>query len=128
MVEPTQNSNSNWFWDGQKWTITPYQGWSIYSSTTSVPDLESAPAEKEIREMMKEITDLLLEKNRKYGNSALKPVRIFSQADTIEQFKVRLDDKLSRIVSAQLDEDEEVLNDMIGYLVLFKIALKDKEC
>lgn len=67
---------------------------------------------------------LLLEKNRKYGNSALEPIRIFSKADSIEQIKVRLDDKLSRIQSSQSDEDEDIVTDMIGYLILLKIAQK----
>jgi len=69
-----------------------------------------------------ELKELLLEKNRKYGDSALNPVRIFSKASTMEQLKVRLDDKLSRMRNAQDDEDEDVISDLIGYLVLFKVA------
>lgn len=65
---------------------------------------------------------MLLEKNRKYGDSALHPKRIFSKASPIEQIKVRIDDKLSRTESAQLDEDEDVVDDLIGYLVLLKVA------
>lgn len=70
-----------------------------------------------------ELKELLLEKNRKYGDSALNPVRVFSQASSLEQIKVRLDDKLSRIRNAQNDEDEDVLTDLIGYVVLYKVAL-----
>jgi hypothetical protein len=69
-----------------------------------------------------ELKELLLEKNRKYGDSALNPVRIFSKANTLEQLKVRLDDKLSRLRNQQDDEDEDVITDLIGYLVLFKVA------
>lgn len=65
---------------------------------------------------------LLIEKNRKYGDSALNPARIFSKASNIEQIKVRIDDKLSRIKNAQDDEDEDVIADLIGYLVLLTIA------
>jgi hypothetical protein len=68
------------------------------------------------------IKAMLLAKNRRYGNSALEPVRIFSRATPVEQILVRLDDKLSRLRSAQLDEDEDVIDDLIGYLVLLKIA------
>ena len=39
-----------------------------------------------------EIKNLLLEKNAKYGNSALDPVRIFSRASAEEQILVRIDD------------------------------------
>ena len=65
---------------------------------------------------------LLIEKNRKYGDSALNPVRIFSKASNIEQLHTRIDDKLSRIKNAQDDEDEDVIADLIGYLVLLTIA------
>jgi hypothetical protein len=65
---------------------------------------------------------LLLEKNRKYGDSALSPVRVFSKSDPLEQIRVRLDDKLSRLRNQAADEDEDVISDLIGYLVLYKIA------
>jgi hypothetical protein len=73
-----------------------------------------------------QIKELLLEKNRKYGDSALNPVRVFSNASPLEQIRVRLDDKLSRLRNQQDDEDEDVLTDLIGYLVLYKVALKRK--
>jgi hypothetical protein len=64
---------------------------------------------------------MLLEKNRAYGNSALDPVRIFSKADPVEQLLVRIDDKLSRIVRGDA-AGEDVLDDLIGYFVLLKVA------
>jgi hypothetical protein len=68
------------------------------------------------------VADMLLEKNRKYGDSAVKPVRVFSKADPLEQIRVRIDDKLSRLQSAQGDEDEDVVSDLIGYLILYRVA------
>ena len=74
------------------------------------------------------IRDLLLEKNRKYGDSALNPRRTFSKADTVEQIKVRIDDKLNRIENTGFTSvDEDTLQDLIGYLVLLKIALNNQE-
>jgi len=71
------------------------------------------------------IRDLILEKNAKYGNSALDPVRVFSKASTTEQLLVRIDDKLSRIKTTGMEApDEDTLNDLIGYLILLKIATK----
>jgi len=70
-----------------------------------------------------ELKQMLLDKNRKYGDSALNPVRIFSKASALEQLKVRMDDKLSRLRNAQDDEDEDPITDLIGYLVLYKVAL-----
>lgn len=77
-----------------------------------------------IEEVCNEIKDLLLSKNRKYGDSALNPTRIFSKANNLEQINVRIDDKLSRIASRQNDEDEDVELDLIGYLILKQVALK----
>ena len=72
-----------------------------------------------------DIKDLLLQKNIKYGDSALDPLRVLSKASAKEQILVRIDDKLSRISRGDiLHEDEDVVNDLIGYLVLLKIALK----
>lgn len=75
-----------------------------------------------IVEVCDSIKELLLEKNRKYGNSALNPCRVFSKADSVEQLKVRIDDKINRIKNEQNDEDEDVVKDLIGYLVLLVIA------
>jgi len=72
------------------------------------------------------LAEMLIKKNVKYGNSALKPKRIFSKASTIEQLLVRIDDKLSRISNQTDLEDEDVVTDLLGYLVLLKIA-KEKD-
>ena len=86
--------------------------------------------QKEIRKVCNDIAELLITKNRKYGNSALQPSRIFSKASPIEQINVRIDDKLSRIKNQQEDEDEDVEKDMVGYLILkmvYKRLLKEEE-
>jgi hypothetical protein len=84
--------------------------------------------QSQISAICDDIKELLLYKNRKYGNSALKPVRIFSKSDSVEQILVRIDDKLNRIQQGAglLDEDEDVIVDLIGYLVLLKIALAQR--
>jgi hypothetical protein len=80
----------------------------------------------EISLVCNQIKELLLEKNRKYGDSALTPSRIFSKADSIEQLLVRIDDKLNRIQKGAglLATDEDIIQDLIGYLVLLKIAIE----
>lgn len=82
--------------------------------------------ENQVIKTLKEIEVMLIEKNMKYGNSALEPKRIFSNAEPTEQIKVRIDDKLSRIANQKSDEDEDVINDLIGYLVLLKISQGEK--
>ena len=76
-------------------------------------------AQQAIAEVCDKIKEFLIEKNRKYGNSALAPVRVFSKASPEEQILVRMDDKLSRIRNRQNDDDEDPFLDLIGYLVLY---------
>lgn len=82
--------------------------------------------ESDVLTITNEIRLMLLSKNRKYGDAALNPVRIFARADSVEQINVRIDDKINRIKNRQDDEDEDVISDLIGYLILLKIARKNK--
>lgn len=96
---------------------------------TWITDLQmlaiNAPAGKDILNSSLEIAEMLIKKNISYGNSALEPVRIFSKADPKEQLMVRLDDKLSRIKNQESFPGDNDIDDMIGYLVLYKIANQD---
>jgi len=74
-----------------------------------------------------EIRELLIFKNIKYGNSALEPIGIFSRLDPREGLLIRIDDKLKRIKNGSLEkDDEDVINDLIGYLVLLKIQTQEE--
>jgi len=76
-----------------------------------------------IEEECEALKALLLEKNRKYGNSAVNPQRIFSKQNNVEQIKVRIDDKLSRIkTSGTKGIDEDTSKDLAGYLILLRVA------
>ena len=77
---------------------------------------------EQVYKVLSEITEMLIAKNKKYGNSALEPLGVFSQLSAKEGLLVRIDDKLKRIKNGSLDkDDEDVINDLIGYLVLLKI-------
>jgi hypothetical protein len=80
---------------------------------------------QEVHKVLGELEALLVAKNEKYGNSALEPVRIFSKASASEQILVRLDDKLSRLRTQSISEDEDVLQDLLGYLILLRISTKN---
>lgn len=82
---------------------------------------------EQVYEILSEITEMLIAKNKKYGNSALEPLGVFSKLSAEEGLLVRIDDKLKRIKNGSLEkDDEDVVNDLIGYLVLLKIqANKD---
>lgn len=79
--------------------------------------------ETEVRRELSLIGDLLIRKNAAYGDSALCPVRIFSKADTLEQIRVRIDDKLSRLARGSA-AGEDVEEDLLGYLILLRVARK----
>jgi len=79
--------------------------------------------EKDLNFVLAEIRDMLLTKNAAYGNSVLEPKRIFSKVSNIEQINVRIDDKLSRIATGT-DNTEDSELDLLGYLILKRIALE----
>ena len=85
--------------------------------------------QEEISAVCNDIKELLLYKNKQYGDSALNPSRIFSKASAVEQLLVRIDDKLNRIKKGAglVGEDEDVIQDLIGYLILLKIGLKHQK-
>ncbi len=84
---------------------------------------ELSEVQRMIVEVCDEVKELLIRKNRAYGNSAIEPMRVFSKASAIEQINVRIDDKLSRIAKGDVNfEDEDVEKDVMGYLVLKRVA------
>ena len=87
-----------------------------------VPDAVEKTTALAIKIVCQEVCDILLEKNRCYGDSAINPIKVFSKVDNIEQINVRLDDKISRLMkgSAYANEDTEL--DLLGYLVLKRVA------
>lgn len=92
---------------------------------TSVEDLLEPPPTgftQEVNDVLTEVGRMLLKKNESYGDAALNPSRIFSRADSSEQIRVRLDDKLSRLQRGNTYEDDDDILDIMGYLVLLKIA------
>jgi hypothetical protein len=83
---------------------------------------KEAPSGNKIVNACLQVAMMLVEKNRSYGDSALNPIRIFSKADNVEQLKVRIDDKLNRVNNAQGFPGDNDIDDLIGYLILYKIA------
>lgn len=80
-----------------------------------------------IRQISDEVTELLLMKNAAYGDSALNPANIFAKGDAVENLCARIDDKLMRIKTKGItDETEDTIQDLIGYLILLKVAIEKK--
>lgn len=80
--------------------------------------------EADLDAVLAETRAMLLDKNKRYGDSALNPLRVFSRASAQEQIRVRMDDKLSRLARGTHDtaDTEDAELDLLGYLVLLRIA------
>ena len=84
------------------------------------------PQREAISDTMTELKQFLLDKNAQYGNSVFEPIRIFSTAKIDEQIRVRIDDKLNRLLQGNdtMESDEDVIKDLIGYLVLLLVQMR----
>jgi len=76
--------------------------------------------DKEIELVCGALARFLKEKNKRYGNSALSPVGIWSRLDSEAGLLVRMDDKLSRIRNSPEWRKNDVV-DHIGYEILLCI-------
>lgn len=94
---------------------------NIYELTHALLRIGATNAGAGYKEFCLFIRDMLHAKNDSYGNSALEPVRIFSKADPGEQLRVRLDDKLSRLIKGKAYVGDNDVVDLIGYLVLLLV-------
>jgi hypothetical protein len=101
----------------QEW-LCEHQVAEVYPKTTQSPTQES------LQTVLTSMTELLIDKNRKYGNSALEPMDVFTKhlqdsgnSAGCNSILVRLDDKLKRIQNADTLRKNDVA-DMIGYLTL----------
>lgn len=82
---------------------------------------------EKIKKVGQEVIDLLVEKNKSYGDSALRPANIFASGSAIENLSARIDDKLMRIKNfGHKGFAEDNVKDLIGYLILLKIALEEE--
>lgn len=76
--------------------------------------LELVEVSNDFKRITDSVASLLEFKNKKYGNSALDPLNIFSGKCKVGQ---RLDDKLARVKNNDTLQKNDVA-DLIGYLVL----------
>ena len=112
-------------------------GGKAHLSTTPFSDMAKKSAswskinmnQNKIERKCKEITDMLLQKNAQYGDSVLSPNRIFSKAATDEQIKVRIDDKLNRLIKGDdsMETDDDIIKDLIGYLILLLVHADEQD-
>ena len=92
-------------------------------SRLGIPATMSFETQFTIGQVCDEIKEMLIAKNKSYGDSAIDPIRIFSKADNTEQIKIRIDDKLSRISRGTEFYGDNDIDDLVGYLILLKITI-----
>lgn len=73
-----------------------------------------------IHQLFTNLDIFLTEKNRRYGDSAINPIKIFSKVEPENSICIRIDDKLSRIANSTEFRKND-LTDLIGYLALLMI-------
>ncbi len=109
------------------------ENYSMKRATTDYHSMSSALKMDVVQDMIEHecdaVKELLLMKNREYGNAVFEPINIFASGlSAVQQIDVRIDDKLKRIQSVRtLDKvviKEDTLLDLIGYLVLRRVACK----
>ncbi len=83
-----------------------------------------APSGQAIYDECMAITKLLLKKNIAYGNSALEPLNVLSNATAEEQIRMHIDNKLTRLKNQKEFENEDSLLDLTGYLILLIVLKK----
>jgi hypothetical protein len=91
--------------------------------SVNVRSRQSPPFADVLDDELQEIREFLISKNQAYGNSAVEPVRVFSKADAVEQIRVRIDDKISRLMRGRADGEDTEL-DLLGYLILLRVATR----
>lgn len=83
--------------------------------------------ETKVKKVCNDIANLLIEKNKSYGNSALEPINCFYKGDATTAIKVRIDDKLSRLMRGSEYKNEDTIFDLTCYLVLLRIAQENNK-
>lgn len=77
--------------------------------------------ELKIEAVCKKFADFLKAKNHHYIESTTTPMHIFSKSDSSNTIRVRLDDKINRIINSDTLCKEDVVS-LTGHLILLMIA------
>lgn len=77
--------------------------------------------QQKIDRLMFNFGEFLKEKNRRYGDSAISPMQLFSKLDASNSLCIRIDDKLNRIKNSKDGLRKSDVCDLFGYLALFMI-------
>jgi hypothetical protein len=99
-------------------TIAPYRSWYVQD----INDTQEEIVNVYMNHMM-----MLIEKNKRYGDSALKPLGVFNKLGGAEGLLIRMDDKLKRIQENEGKIKKNDLADFIGYAMLYMVFMGWRE-
>ena len=94
-------------------------------------ELNMDSSQLQIEEECERIKEVLLDKNDRYGNSSLEPFGLFKSVERESKIEARIEDKLKRIQKFAKEDEKhckdyyDAIDDLIGYLVLYRIALRE---
>ena len=89
---------------------------------------EKFTTQGKIKRICDAIKDLIVNKNIKYGDSALSPSNIFYKGNSTNSILIRLDDKLNRVKNNKSEKPRiNDIVDIIGYCILLLISLNADE-
>lgn len=71
--------------------------------------------------ILNSVSEVLIEKNRRYGNAALEPIGLFYKGDSTTSITIRIDDKISRVKNAEILRKNDMF-DLLGYGLLLGIS------
>lgn len=86
----------------------------------TMTDEKQVNAQEEIINFCEQFKKILLEKNKRYGNSALEPIRVASKLSPEQGILLRIDDKIKRIRNSESPRKNDFI-DLAGYIVLLAI-------
>lgn len=101
-----------WVWVSDLFKLAPEVEKEVAPSVSTLDLIEI---------LFENFKEFLKEKNRRYGDSALKPLNIFSKESVGNEICNRLDDKLSRIKASEILRKNDVA-DVFGYVALLLIS------
>jgi hypothetical protein len=96
-----------------------YHGFSVRGVTSKYIQEERFNELK--NSVLNNVSEVLIEKNRKYGNAALEPIGLFYKGDSATSITIRIDDKISRVKNAEVLRKNDMF-DLLGYSLLLGIS------
>lgn len=107
--------------------VTPLSVEFVNPTETEIRHMKEAlytDTQQKLIDVLDGMKDLLLYKNRKYGDSAINPKKIFYKGDSTNSILIRLDDKIGRIMSNPDDKPRvNDVADIIGYCTLLLVSM-----